>query len=567
MTGGAWSQDSFLGRFRGDGAGAAASAPLPDAAWDNGRVAFRAPVHVAPPGDLVIAGEYIPDPVDPSSAPPLARVAALYREHGMGMGARLSGIFALAIYETGANRLTLLRDPCGARTLYYTLGPDGACWFALRLRTLSHAPSVRRELSLPALRDYLTCAFVPGERTMWKNIYELRPGSALVLPGAGKRTYWTPLESANETAEAPLEAYAARLRPVLEDAVYRRLPPDENTAVGASLSGGVDSSLVVALAAKARGGERVHTYSIHFGPGFPNELRFSDLVAAHCGTRHTVLELPIRLIQKHLEETHALLDDPIGDPLTVPNLLMSRHAAREVGILLNGEGGDPIFGGPKNGPMLLHELYGDPSDEQRIDAYFRSYQKCYDDLGRLLTPAVRDALQGEVRQNALLLPYLGDNAPMRHYLNRLMQINVLMKGSDQILTKINNLTGACGLLGLSPLFDVRVAEAGFAIPPAYKREGAEEKTILKRAIADLLPSPIVTRPKSGMLVPVQKWFKEDLNRYARGMLLSKQSRIRPYIRQEVVREWLDYRPAPLTRQGVKLWLVLALELWLRANDE
>lgn len=552
---------SFLGHWRAD----AGPTAMVDASRGSQCIAFRDPVYVAPEGDLVIAGEYVPDRDAPSYPQPLALLAALYREHGARMGRHIPGIFALAIYEPYTNRLVLLRDPCGARTMYYTFAPNGSCWFATRLSTLSRLPAVRRELSLPALRDYLTCSFVPGERTMWRNIYELRPGSALMLPERQKQTYWTPSESGGGAADDTLEVYADRLKPVLADAVRRRLP-DSTSPVGASLSGGVDSSLVVALAAKEHGTERVHTYSIHFGAGYANELAFSNLVASHCGTRHTILELPIRLIQAHLEETHALLDDPIGDPLTVPNLLMSRHAAQEVGILLNGEGGDPIFGGPKNGPMLLHELYGESSDAERIDAYFRSYQKCYDDLPRLLTPEVREALRHEPPQDTLLLPYLGDDAPMHHYLNRLMQINVLVKGSDQILTKINNLTGPCGLLGLSPLFDVRVAEAGFAIPPAYKREGAEEKTILKRAVADLLPTAILTRPKSGMLVPVQKWFKEDLNRYARGMLLSKQSRIRPYIRQEVLREWLDYRPAPFPRQGVKLWLVLALELWLRANE-
>ena len=552
---------SFLGYWRGlEGLDSGA---LPAGfSWHNQKVAFREPVYVAPEGDLVIAGEYIPAPQDLFAAP-LAHVAALFRQHGAAVGNYLPGIFALAIYETGPQRLMLLRDPCGARTLYYAPLPNGACWFALRLQILSRLPALGREICLPALRDYLSCAFVPGEQTLWKGMLELRPGTVLMLPEKSKHTYWTAQESGG--AE-PMSEYASRLRPVLEAAVRCRLPP-ETTPVGASLSGGLDSSLVVALAAKARGGPSVSTYSIHFGAGYANELVFSSLVAAHCGTKHTILEFPIRQIQQHMEETHALLDDPIGDPLTVPNFLMSRHAAKEVGILLNGEGGDPIFGGPKNGPMLLHELYGDASNETRSDAYFRSFQKCYDDLPRLLTPAVLDALRHEPPQDHLLLSFLSDDTPMRHYLNRLMQVNVLVKGSDQILTKINNLTGACGLLGLSPLFDLRVAEAGFAIPPIYKREGADEKTILKRSVADILPPAILTRPKSGMLVPVQKWFKEDLNRYARGLLLSKQSRIRPFLQQAVLKEWLDYRPLPLPRHGVKLWLVLALELWLRANEK
>lgn len=185
MIGSAPSPGSFLGCWRREGV----TAPLSHTAWENERVAFRAPVYVAPQGDLVIAGEYVPDPGDSYPLPPLGQVAALYREHGVGMGTRLPGIFALAIYETAANRLTLLRDPCGARTMYYTLGPDGSCWFALRLQTLSRLPAVRRDLSLPALRDYLTCAFVPGEQTLWKGVYELRPGSAFVLPEARKQTY------------------------------------------------------------------------------------------------------------------------------------------------------------------------------------------------------------------------------------------------------------------------------------------------------------------------------------------------------------------------------------------
>jgi asparagine synthase (glutamine-hydrolysing) len=533
--------------------------------WCDARAAFGGGVFWRDPHtDLIFAGEYVASHPAPVNALPVAAFAEAYRREGIAAGRLLPAQFSLAVYEPATGRLTLLRDPCGGRTLYHATGADGSRWFAARARTLAKSPVVGPDLSLPALRDYLTCAFVPRARTLRRDVFELRPGFSLVLPAGRHENYWTPEESLTDAADAPLETYAARLRPILDDAVRRNLPPED--PVGASLSGGVDSSLVVALAAKERGGANLRTYSLHFGPGYANELAFSDLVAAHCGTKHTVLEFPIALIQKHLEETHALLDDPIGDPLTVPNFLMARHAAREVGVLLNGEGGDPIFGGPKNGPMLLNELYEEPTDAARIDAYFRSYQKCYDDLPRLLTPEVIAALQKEPPQETLLTPFLGDEAVMRHYLNRLMQINVALKGADQILTKINNLTSAVGLLGRSPLFDVRVAEAGFAIPPVYKREAAEEKTVLKRAVADVLPPAILTRPKSGMLVPVQKWFREDLNRYARGMLLSRQARIRPYLRQDVIQEWLEYRPTPYPRQGVKLWLVLALELWLRAHE-
>ena len=132
--------------------------------------------------------------------------------------------------------------------------------------------------------------------------------------------------------------------------------------VGAFLSGGLDSSLVVALARQQHDGP-VRTYSVSFGDGYANELPFSSLVAAHCQTDHRVVELAPAVVLHHLDETIGLLNEPIGDPLTVPNALLFREAAAEVGVVLNGEGGDPCFGGPKNLPMVLAELLGDGAND------------------------------------------------------------------------------------------------------------------------------------------------------------------------------------------------------------
>jgi asparagine synthase (glutamine-hydrolysing) len=122
------------------------------------------------------------------------------------------------------------------------------------------------------------------------------------------------------------------------------------------------------------------------------------------------------------------------------------------------------------------------------------------------------------------------------------------------------------LLGRSPLFDRRIVEVSFGIPPECKLAGATEKAVLKQAVADLLPKVILARPKSGMLVPVQAWFRRDLRRFAQGMLLSRHARIRPYINQEPVRAWLAYRGELWPRHGVKLWLLLTLEVWLRVQE-
>ena len=213
--------------------------------------------------------------------------------------------------------------------------------------------------------------------------------------------------------------------------------------------------------------------------------------------------------------------------------------------------------------MLLHELYGGAGD--RVPAYLRSYQKCYDDLTDLLTPEAHEELSKLPPQECLFEHYLSDESGMSQYLNRLMRVNTLLKGADHILTKVSNLTAINGLVGRSPLFDRRIVEASFAIPPEFKQAGAVEKAILKRAVADLLPETILNRPKSGMLVPVQGWFRKDLRRMAKSLLLDRRARIKPYIRQSVVKEWLDYKGGLWPRHGVKLWLILTLEIWLREN--
>lgn len=535
--------------------------------WTDGEVAFSgAEAWVSPDGNLVVTGEAVLDPHEATPGDlacprksPLEHFGGLYLRFGSQAARYALGMFALAVWDRKSRELHLFRDATGARTLYHARR-GGECWFSTRLRGLRRSPLVSGELSLPALRAYLTLAYVPGELTLWKDARELRPGTQMTLPTGTITTYWEPEEKETAAGET-LESCAQGLRPLLEECVRVRLPAEG--PVGIYLSGGLDSSLVVALAARLHQGP-VHTYAIHFGNEYPNELAFSGMVARHCGTRHQVLELPARLIRDTLAETLAELDDPIGDPLTVPNYLLGRAARKDVEVVLNGEGGDPLFGGPKNLPMLLHELYGD-SGAAREPAYLRAYQKCYDDLPALLTEPVRKELAGEPPLEAMVQPFLRD-PHTRHYLNRLMRINTCLKGADHILTKVGNLTSVHGLVGRSPLFDRRLVEAAFAIPPEYKLSAAEEKAVLKRAVADLLPQEILTRPKSGMLVPVQAWFKRDFKRYAASRLLGRGSRIRPYLNQDLIRTWLRYQGNLWPRHGVKLWLVLTLEEWLRVNQ-
>lgn len=480
--------------------------------------------------------------------------------------ARVNGMFALVVWD--GSSLLLARDAVGARTLFYTRVGD--TWaVASSLRALRRWPRLPVRTNLAAVRSFLTFAYLPGDETLLEGVHELRPACWLRLPSTATpsswslqpRSYWEPAEPVN-TPTRPFSEYVEELTTVLEAATAARLPAGQ--PVGLFLSGGLDSSLITALAARQHD-RPLQTYSINFGAELPNELAYSGLVAAHCQTNHRVLTFSGRQIAAHLAEAVALLDCPVGDPLTVPNLLLARAAAADgLRVILNGEGGDPVFGGPKNLPMMISELHREkPSSQARATTYLQSYRKCYDELPRLLTPAVQAALRDAPPVERLVQPFL--EAPqMASFLNRLLYTNLRTKGAHHILTKVERLTAASGLEGRAPLFDPAVIDAAFAIPPIYKLHGTIEKWVLKGVARRFLPSLIVDRPKSGMRVPVQHWLRGPLRELANDLLLGPVSQSRGLFQPATIREWSEGRGLLWPRHGGSLWLVLTLELWLRA---
>ncbi|MEA5467717.1 asparagine synthetase B family protein [Spirulina sp. 06S082] len=478
-------------------------------------------------------------------------LAYLWEKEGENCLTKLEGIFSFIIWEKERDRLWLVRDASGGRTLYYTQ-QNSTYYIAPRLATLQ--PWHSQTLNLVALRDYLSTAFVPGEQTLWQDVRELSPGTILLLPESERKSYFDLKEN---ISSASREDRARELRSLLNQIVPEYLPVNES--VGVYLSGGLDSSCIAALAAQYCD-RQVFTYSIHFGADCQNELEFSSLVANHCQTEHRILEITPQQMWEKLPIAMANLDDPIGDPLTVPNYLLGQLAREDVRVILNGEGGDPCFGGPKNQPMLLNRLYNSTQTDL-LSAYLNSYQKCAEHLPQLLKP---DIFQAVVNKPSVFTTYLASDAA---YLNRLMTLNIRFKGADHILTKVNNLTRSALLEGRSPLFDRRIIEFSLCIPPEYKLAGAVEKAILKEAVKDLLPPAIVQRPKSGMMVPVQRWFYQHWQRSAKKLLLDRRAAIAPYLNQKLMREWLNYRGDIWQRYGVKLWLLVSLEYWLREQQK
>ena len=481
----------------------------------------------------------------------------------------ITGGFAVAWRERDG-RVRLASDPIGQRRLYYAQLSNGVCVFASTLHGVLGSGLVPRRLARSVVAMFLTFAYVPSEQTLVEAVRALPPGVILELDPHGSvqmHPYWRlPSTPSQFAAESELRE---QLRQELTNAVARALPADPRAPVGCTLSGGIDSSLVVALARKLHAGPLI-TYSISFGGEHRNELPWSELVARHCGAARVIVEASARDVARELDSTVATLSQPNGDPLTVPNTLLFRRAASDTGFLLNGEGGDPCFGGPKNAPMLLAELLDDTGlsgvgasgdSSERARSYLRAHQKCYDDLPAMLRPDLAIELRAQAMER-LVDEWLREPR-WPSLLDKLMAINIAFKGAHHILPKVDQLSFASGLQPRSPLFDRRVVELSFAIPAGLKRCGAVEKYLLKEAVRDLLPHAILERPKSGMMVPVEAWFQGPLRAFATERLMEGLARWE-LIEPRWLQKLLAWRlPGLRPRHGVKLWLLLTLESWLR----
>ncbi len=476
----------------------------------------------------------------------------------------LTGAFVLAAQLGDA--LYLLRDPAGVKVLYWAVH-QGRLLFASEIKALFADPALPRRMRPSALPEYLTFSFVPGVGTLFEGIEELQPGSLLHFRHgqARVRRHFRSEEWEAETL-SPASDYPALVRAALEQSVTECLAVSPKRLPAVFLSGGIDSSAVLAVAARQLPEARLPTFSAHFGTEYARENDFVQLMVDRYHTDHHWLEIRPSGFLEQLREIIWRLDDPIGDPVTVPNYLLAQAASQVADVVLNGEGGDPCFGGPKNIPMLMARLYGplpgEPPTGWLERNYLRAFQRCYQDLDALLNPALLREAGGEEALIALLEPYFQAPKP-RDFVNKLMNINIRLKGANLILVKVEKMSSAHGLLALPPLFSRRIIETSMICPPGVKLEGAVEKGVLKKAVWDLVPQAIIARPKSGMMVPVRFWFQGEMRRYGQRLLSRQQIQRGGLFNPDYVERLLNYEMegVPGLRHGLKLWMLMTFLLW------
>ncbi len=515
-----------------------------------------------------------------------------YLEWGDAFLSRLLGMFCLAIWDGRKGRAIVARDRVGKKPLYYHEDASGRVVFASELKCLLADPGVATTLSTDACWQYLRLGYIPGAGTILQSVRRLPPGHVLTQERGAKaaiRAWWTPPAAdpqAGRKRWPTADAAAEEFLPLLADATSSRLVAD--VPVGAFLSGGIDSSTVVALMARAHSG-KVRTFSVGFPmAGRLDESGHAALVAAELGTDHT----PFHVGPETLEELPRLawqLDEPLGDQAALPTMLLSRLARAHVTVVLTGEGADEVFGGYERYRMLSAlerakstvgawplRLAGQllPGRERSFDrmariraALRRADQPLSAEYGALVAPfgpawlseVTGPALQGAAPPSDPLAPWLDGNGASP--LARMQAADLATWLPDDLLAKVDRTTMAASLEARCPFLDHRVIELGALLPDEWKIAQGTTKWLLRRLARSILPPSVLQRPKQIFAMPLADWLRGPLAGMAGDTLAPARLE-----RHGVFECGAGHRLLALHRSGEAdlarpLWAMLMFQLW------
>jgi asparagine synthase (glutamine-hydrolysing) len=466
-------------------------------------------------------------------------IVHLWEEEGPDFAKRLNGMFAIALYDRRQSKLVLARDPVGIKPLYFALRP-GELVFGSEIKAILASGRVPRRLDLDALGQFLAWEYVPGPATLFADIRKLGAGCCLALDlQSGQCSisdFWRLEDHAGAASHAAhsLETWAEQADAVIGAAVRRQMVAD--VPLGAFLSGGVDSSLVVAHMGRA------HTFSIGFDDPTYNETQWSTRVAEHLSVEHTVeiIRPDVRELFGHLME---FMDDPIGDFSIFPTYLVSKLARANVKVVLSGDGGDELFGGYETFvanerarfwhriPRMVRAGVIEPAaaalrPSAAKKGLVNKVKRFVEGAGldprlgharwrifateqvrrRLFTPAAHGALATPVDAHILAL---AERAHALDARDRALYVDFKSYLVDNCLVKVDRMSMACSLEARVPLLDLGVVEFAAKLPSALKFRGGATKVLLKQVAARHVPRACIDRPKQGFSIPIKSWLKEE----------------------------------------------------------
>jgi asparagine synthase (glutamine-hydrolysing) len=506
----------------------------------------------------------------------------LYEDFGPGMVARLHGMFAFAIWDSNAGNLLIARDRTGMKPLHYMVMPEGIV-FCSELRSLWRYRSDCLRVSPGAVMQFLAFGYVPDPACIFEGVCKLPPGHLLTWSaqkGTELRRYWTPpypqVPAMDETE------VVATLRAKLDAAVASHL--ESEVPLGAFLSGGLDSSTVVALMARHASG-RVRTFSIGFDEDAYDESAAARVVAAELGTDHTSLVLRPR-VEDTFEAIAGLFDEPFADSSAIPTFLVAQLARQSVTVALSGDGGDELFGGyTRYREILGHQRGGWPGLRHLVGVLGRRLPHMVPgrnrlvDLGRsrwgryaatVVAPlrldeggvASMSQAGGSVFVDDQLRDYLSE-ALGDDFAAAMMRVDLETYLPGDILTKVDRTSMAVSLEARVPLLDVDLVDFVLQIPGTWRVTANESKRLFRRAIRGIVPDSVLARPKRGFEIPLGRWFRGPL-RHRVEALRNPSPELRQYVDTRAARRLVSEHMLRRRDHSATLWRLVVLDRWLTA---
>ncbi len=500
-----------------------------------------------------------------------------YREYGDACVEKFRGMFGFAIWDKVKRRLLIARDRLGVKPLYYYQCGDFLA-FASEIKALLQIPGVDSSADPEALDDYLSLRYVPGPRTMFRNIFRLQPGHLMVAENGlvRIRKYWDVSYRAGESRPQDF-------LPLLEESVRLRLIAD--VPLGLFLSGGLDSSAILSIMSRLAG-RRIKTFSVGYESTDPgedvSEFDYARIAANAYNAEHHEFRLTSKQFENSLPELIWHLDEPMADPTIIPLYHLSKLAREHVTVVLSGEGADEILGGyniysrmlkletPALKPLARLMRWA-PSEALRHYAEMSAQplESRYRGISRGFRPETKMALIGaeRMRHSGLRLQSIFSTAmnsqPGASALSRMLYADTKIWLPDDLLVKADKMTMATGLELRVPFLDHRLVEFAAGLPDNAKLVGSTGKVLLRQTMRGVVPDAIIDRPKKGFPVPLARWLRGPLRPFLREQLLDSRSACSQYLdRGEVARILEQHEQGRYDRSG-ELWSLLVFEVWHR----
>lgn len=518
-------------------------------------------------------------------------IVHLYEDEGPQCFSHLNGMFAVAIWDSNRRRLVLGRDRLGKKPLVYRHDP-GRLLFASELKSLLELPGLPREIDPSAVDEYLTYQYVPHPNCILRGFRKLPQGHFAVWQDdkLEVRPYWQP----DFTVERRLPRSTAgeQLRGLLDSAVQMRMQSD--VPLGAFLSGGVDSSLIVALMQR-HSSEPVKTFSIGFPVKEYDEMKYAELVARHLQTDHHTLRVEPNAVEI-LPKLAWHYDEPFGDSSAIPTWYVSKMTREHVTVALSGDGGDELFAGypryravalaarldwltPVKSVLAARAWQWLPSSGRQksrlrqlkrfSEALSQSPERRYLDWISIFNERRRaDLYQDEflaqlTTDPAAFLRSAWKRCQGRDPVTCASLADLVTYLPCDLMTKVDLASMAHGLEVRAPFLDYRVVEFAAALPMRLKYRRGRGKRLLRESFGDLLPREIWGRKKMGFGVPLDHWFRHDLRELTSDLLLSENSSLRQFVRPDAVQTLWDEHQQRRFDHSARLWTLVMLESWLR----